>query len=45
MAFRNMKQMVCQIQLAKQPAAVPLTRDYIVDWERAQLAKAATEAA
>jgi cyclopropane-fatty-acyl-phospholipid synthase len=45
MAFRNMKQMVCQIQLAKQPAAVPLTRDYIVDWERTQLAKAATEAA
>jgi cyclopropane-fatty-acyl-phospholipid synthase len=44
MAFRNMKQMVCQIQIAKQPAAVPLTRDYIVDWERAQLAKA-TEAA
>jgi cyclopropane-fatty-acyl-phospholipid synthase len=44
MAFRNMKQMVFQIQLAKQPAAVPLTRDYILDWERAQLAKA-TEAA
>ena len=44
MAFRNMKQMVFQIQLARQPAAVPLTRDYILDWERAQLAKA-TEAA
>jgi cyclopropane-fatty-acyl-phospholipid synthase len=44
MAFRNMKQMVFQIQLAKEPAAVPLTRDYILDWERAQLAKA-TEAA
>ena len=44
MAFRNMKQMVFQIQLAKEPAAVPLTRDYILEWERAQLAKA-TEAA
>lgn len=44
MAFRNMKQMVFQIQLAKQPAAVPLTRDYITDWERTQLAKA-TQAA
>lgn len=40
MAFRNMKQMVFQIQLAKQPTAVPLTRDYILEWERAQLAKA-----
>jgi cyclopropane-fatty-acyl-phospholipid synthase len=44
MAFRNMKQMVFQIQLAKQPSAVPLTRDYITDWERTQLAKA-TQAA
>jgi hypothetical protein len=35
---------VFQIQLAKQPTAVPLTRDYIVEWERAQLAKA-TQAA
>lgn len=45
MAFRNMQQMVFQIQIAKHPTAVPLTRDYIVDWERAQLAKAAIEAA
>jgi cyclopropane-fatty-acyl-phospholipid synthase len=44
MAFRNMKQMVFQIQLAKEPTAVPLTRDYIADWERTQLAKA-TQAA
>lgn len=40
MAFRNMQQMVFQIQLAKQPAAVPLTRDYIQDWERTLQAKA-----
>jgi len=39
MAFRNMKQMVFQIQLAREQAAVPLTRDYIVEWERAQLDK------
>lgn len=44
MAFRNMKQMVFQIQLAREPTAVPLTRDYISDWERAHEAKA-TEAA
>ena len=40
MAFRNMNQMVFQIQLAKQPTAVPLTRDYIQDWERTLRAKA-----
>jgi cyclopropane-fatty-acyl-phospholipid synthase len=39
MAFRHMKQMVFQIQIAREQTAVPLTRDYIVDWERAQLAK------
>ncbi|MBL25950.1 MAG: SAM-dependent methyltransferase [Rhodospirillaceae bacterium] len=33
-AFRNMGLVVFQIQLAKQQDAVPLTRDYIVDWER-----------
>jgi cyclopropane-fatty-acyl-phospholipid synthase len=30
--------MVFQMQLAKQPDAVPLTRDYMIDWERAHLA-------
>jgi cyclopropane-fatty-acyl-phospholipid synthase len=29
--------MVFQVQLAKRQDAVPLTRDYITDWERNQL--------
>jgi len=33
-SFRHMGQMVFQMQLAKRPDAVPLTRDYITDWER-----------
>ncbi len=33
-AFRHMGQMVFQMQLAKRQDAVPLTRDYITDWER-----------
>lgn len=33
-AFRRMGQMVFQIQIAKHQDAVPLTRDYITDWER-----------
>jgi cyclopropane-fatty-acyl-phospholipid synthase len=33
-SFRRMGQMVFQIQIAKQQDAVPLTRDYIRDWER-----------
>lgn len=45
MAFRNMGQMVFQIQLAREQTAVPLTRDYIVDWERAQRESTETEAA
>jgi cyclopropane-fatty-acyl-phospholipid synthase len=28
----------CEMQLAKQPDVLPLTRDYMVDWERAHLA-------
>ena len=36
MAFRNMGQMVFQIQLTREQTAVPLTRDYIFDWESAQ---------
>jgi cyclopropane-fatty-acyl-phospholipid synthase len=37
LAFRRMGHMVFQIQLAKQQDAVPLTRDYITDWERGRL--------
>jgi cyclopropane-fatty-acyl-phospholipid synthase len=33
-AFRRQDHMVFQMQLAKAVDAVPLTRDYIVDWER-----------
>lgn len=33
-SFRYMDQMVFQIQLAHRQEAVPLTRDYITDWER-----------
>ena len=35
-SFRHGGIMVFQIQIAKQQDAVPLTRDYITDWERAQ---------
>ncbi len=38
LSFRYGGQMVFQMQLAKQPVAVPLTRDYMIDWERAHLA-------
>jgi len=33
-SFRYMRQMVFQLQLAKQQDKVPLTRDYITHWER-----------
>jgi len=33
-SFRNMGQTVAQIQIAKSLEAVPLTRDYLFDWER-----------
>ncbi len=36
-AFRHMDQMVFPIQLAKRHDAVPLTRDYMLDWERAHM--------
>jgi len=44
-AFRRMGQMVFQIQIAKRQDAVPLTRDYITDWERAisEVASAAAQ--
>ncbi len=35
MVFRHWNQMVFQIQVARRQDAVPLTRDYITDWERA----------
>ncbi len=35
MAFRHQGYMVAQLQLAKSIDAVPLTSDYITDWERA----------
>jgi cyclopropane-fatty-acyl-phospholipid synthase len=36
MAFRHYDQMVFQMQIARQQDAVPLVRDYITDWERAE---------
>ena len=36
-AFRRLDQMVFQIQLAKRNDTVPLTRDYMLDWERAHM--------
>jgi len=33
-AFRHMGQMVFQMQIARDQEAVPLTRDYMQDWER-----------
>lgn len=35
-AFRRMGQMVFQMQITKHQDAVPLTRDYITDWDRGQ---------
>jgi cyclopropane-fatty-acyl-phospholipid synthase len=40
-AFRNENQIVFQIQFARDQEAVPLTRDYIGEWERAHGAKSA----
>ena len=34
LSFRYMNQMVFQMQLTRQQAALPLTRDYMFDWER-----------
>jgi cyclopropane-fatty-acyl-phospholipid synthase len=34
--FRRLGGMVFQIQMAKRWDGVPLTRDYITDWERGQ---------
>jgi cyclopropane-fatty-acyl-phospholipid synthase len=37
LAFRRMGHIVFQMQLARRQDAVPLTRDYITDWERGRL--------
>jgi cyclopropane-fatty-acyl-phospholipid synthase len=37
LAFRRMGHMVFQMQLARRQDAVPLTRDYLTDWERRRL--------
>ena len=34
MGFRYQGLMVFQIQLAKRQDALPLTRDYMIEWER-----------
>ena len=39
MGFRYENLMVFQLQIAKSLNAVPYTRDYMYEWERAQLAK------
>ena len=44
-AFRHLGHINFQIQLAKKVDAVPLTRDYITDWERSHRAPAAERAA
>jgi cyclopropane-fatty-acyl-phospholipid synthase len=44
-AFRRMNQMVFQIQIARRQEAVPLTRDYMVEFERAHRGRAQAKAA
>ncbi|MBI3706843.1 MAG: class I SAM-dependent methyltransferase [Proteobacteria bacterium] len=39
-AFRRQGHMVFQMQLSRQQTAVPLTRDYILEWERANAGRA-----
>jgi cyclopropane-fatty-acyl-phospholipid synthase len=43
-AFRHEGHMVFQIQISRRPDAVPLTRDYMFDWERNQAATGALAA-
>jgi hypothetical protein len=40
-----MNQMVFQMQIAKQPHAVPMTRDYMYEWEQAARESPARRAA
>jgi cyclopropane-fatty-acyl-phospholipid synthase len=44
-AFRHQNHMNFQMQLARRVDAVPVTRDYMVDWERTHRAPAAERAA
>ena len=44
-SFRRMNQMVFQVQLARKQEAVPLTRDYVTDFERAHRAQGEETAA
>jgi cyclopropane-fatty-acyl-phospholipid synthase len=44
-AFRRLNQMVFQIQIARRQDAVPLTRDYMVEFERANRERAPAAAA
>jgi cyclopropane-fatty-acyl-phospholipid synthase len=44
-AFRRQGHMVWQMQIAKDVETVPLTRDYMVDWERAATESTAERAA
>jgi cyclopropane-fatty-acyl-phospholipid synthase len=43
-SFRRGGSLVFQMQLAKAVETVPLTRDYIHDWERAHTAPSETSA-
>jgi cyclopropane-fatty-acyl-phospholipid synthase len=45
LSFRHAGQMVFQMQLARRQDAVPLTRDYMLEWERAHAPVAATRRA
>jgi cyclopropane-fatty-acyl-phospholipid synthase len=42
LAFRYGGQMVFQMQLARRQEAVPLTRDYMIEWERAHMGSGRT---
>ena len=42
-AFRNNGLTIFQIQLAKKPEAVPMTRDYIGEWEASHPGTLASE--
>ncbi len=44
-AFRHQGHVVFQVQMAKRVDAVPLTRDYIVDWERSHAPPVAADRA
>jgi len=44
-AFRNSGHVVFQVQLAKRADALPITRDYMIDWERQELTREAGLAA